>query len=359
MSNSFFNNDTFSVDAAISAIKQSQANVSKPIVEANSSVNLLTATGQFYVMDIDDKYIARFPKEEIHGDGESQSLNELKAESKITKSISPYIKKTKISNISVVNAQYPFAVHQKIKGHKLTKSDFNNLSDEQKDFYAKDLADFLAELHRVPLDKVDLPDRKDLNFDGSPEVQNTLGRYGLSLYTDVNLTEDSVCCHNDLHAGNVGVDLNKQHILQGIFDFGMCGIANRSSDFYKIFDFDKNLCSKVIEQYNKISPQAVNLHDVENKYLSWCATNIQMAEGNCPQIVSAMEAKLQDFKQWQAIKNKLSHVRSKSNVSQLSSKISLKELRGVSSSFQETSNKPHIAVNTHVLKLTKNKRQYN
>lgn len=43
------------------------------------------------------------------------------------------------------------------------------------------------------------------------------------------------------------------------------------------------------------------MHDVENQYLSWLATNIQDAEGKHPQIVSAVEAKLQDYKKYKSL----------------------------------------------------------
>ena len=311
MDRNFFDNEDFSVDAAKMIVMASQPRMSHPIANRDSSVELLTATGQFYVVDIDDKYIVRFPKKATLKDGKSQSLEDLKAESKITESISPYIHKTKISTVSVVDTEFPFAAHKKIKGSKLTKNDFYELSDEKKSLFANDLAAFLAELHAVPIDKVKLPDRKDLNFDNTTEIQQTLDRYEISLNRKENNKPDLVCCHNDLHGGNIGVDLNKQNILQGVFDFGMCGITERSSDFYKIFDFDKNLCKEVVEQYNKISSQKVDIRDIENKYLSWCAMNIKIAEGKYPQIVSAMETKLQDFKQYKSIDNRLNNARIK------------------------------------------------
>ena len=205
-------------------------------------------------MDIDDKYIARFPKEVAQNNEKSQSLEDLRAEELITKSIYPYIKETKVSAVSVVDGEIPFAVHEKIKGNKLTKKDFMSLTDEQRKLYAKDLAVFLAELHAVPLEITTVPDRKDLSFANREGVEQTLSNYGISLHQDVKKTNDFVCCHNDMHSGNIGVDLSKQHIMQGVFDFGMCGVAERSSDFYKIFDFDKNLCKEVVEQYNLFSP---------------------------------------------------------------------------------------------------------
>ncbi len=356
MNSKFFNDDNFSINTAAMIIKQSQAEIPLSIVNENSSMELLTATGQFYVIDVNDEYIVRFPKEASLKDGKSQSLEDLKAESEITKSISPYINKTKISTISVVDSQFPFAVHKKIKGNKLTQKDFSKLTDEQRSLYAKDLAVFLAELHAVPLDKVILPDRKEFNFDNTTEIQQTLGKYDIYLHQNTNQTQDLVCCHNDMHAGNVGVDLSKQHILQGVFDFGMCGVAKRSSDFYKIFGFDKNLCNEVIEQYNKISPQKVDIHNVENQYLSWCAMNIKMAEGKYPQIVSAMETKLQDFKQYQSRRDRFSAARSKLSPQTGSLMKSATEFRGLTS-LAKAPYKPQTAtINPNSLKWLQNKR---
>ena len=69
-----FDSDEFDASMAKSYIKQAQSELSCPIVDENSSVQLLTATGQFYVMDVDDKYIVRFPKEHSLNNGNSQSL---------------------------------------------------------------------------------------------------------------------------------------------------------------------------------------------------------------------------------------------------------------------------------------------
>lgn len=349
--NKFFNDTNFSVNSAAMIIKQFQSEMFPPVLSENLSIELLTATGQFYVIDVDDKYIIRFPKEASLKNGKSQSLEDLKAESEITKSISPYINKTKISIVSVVNSQFPFAIHKKIKGNRLTSKDFSELTDEQRNLYVRDLAAFLAELHAVPLDKVTLPDKKEFNFENITEIQRTLSKYGIYLHQNTNRSQDLVCCHNDIHAGNIGVDLSKQHILQGVFDFGICGVAKRSSDFYKIFDFDKNLCREVIEQYNKVSTQQVNLHDVEDQYLSWCAMNIQMAEGKYPQIVSIMETKLQDFKQYQSQSDRFSVMRSKLSSSTVPFKKSITELRGLTPLVKAPYKPQTTTINPNTLKL--------
>ncbi len=311
MDTKFFSDDDFTVDTAATIITNSQSQTLHKAVSKDSSIELLTATGQFYVMDVDDKYIVRFPKKATLKDGKSQSLEDLRLESTITTGISPYVSKTKISAVSVVDGEFPFAVHEKIKGNKLTKKDFQDLTDEQRSLFARDLAVFFAELHAVPLGKVILPDRKDLNLDNKAEAQQTLDKYGISLNNKANKQQDLVCCHNDIHAGNIGVDLSKPNILQGVFDFGMCGVTERSCDFYKVFDFDKNLCKEVIEEYNKISSQKVDIHDVEDKYLSWCAINIQMTGDKYPQIVSDMETKLKDYKQYKSLDARLNNVRAK------------------------------------------------
>ena len=116
--------------------------------------------------------------------------------------------------------------------------------------------------------------------------------------------EDLVCCHNDCHGGNMAFNAEKEHVLQGVFDFGMCGINNRSSDFVKLYQIDRELARLTINEYNKLSPQKVNVKNVDKQYLAWLAENLMIPEKN-PQLWNeqsrkklqmAIEKKLIKFK---------------------------------------------------------------
>jgi len=298
--NIFAGKESFSASAVAEILKVSPLETTNFVFNDASVLTSLTTKGQFCVVDVNDQYILRFPKNNNLKDKNNISLEDLRSESKVTNAIFPFIKSTRISKVSLVEGEYPFAIHEKIKGTELTKSDYDALPKDKKILFATELATFLAELHSIPLNEVHIEDKRHLDpmKQDKQQIREILRQYGISLHPHNNSEDDLVCCHNDIHPGNIGVDLsNNVNILQGVFDFGISGVNTRTADFYKIYDFDKNLCQNVINHYNQISEKKVNISDVENQFLCWCALNIQSAEGKIPQIVDAMEKKLALYKQ--------------------------------------------------------------
>lgn len=293
--NIFAGKESFSASAVAEILKVSPLETTNFVFNDASVLTSLTTKGQFCVVDVNDQYILRFPKNNNLKDKNNISLEDLRSESKVTNAIFPFIKSTRISKVSLVEGEYPFAIHEKIKGTELTKSDYDALPKDKKILFATELATFLAELHSIPLNEVHIEDKRHLDpmkQDKQP-IREILRQYGISLHPHNNSEDDLVCCHNDIHPGNIGVDLsNNVNILQGVFDFGISGVNTRTADFYKIYDFDKNLCQNVINHYNQLSEKKVNINDVENQFLCWCALNIHLAEGKTQQIVDAMEKKL-------------------------------------------------------------------
>ena len=158
-------------------------------------------------------------------------------------------------------------------------------------------------------------------------------KYGINLSDYIPQNEDVVCCHNDLHGRNIAIDESKEHVLQGVFDFGVCGCNKRSADFVKLYTIDRELGRKTIEEYNKLSSNKVNIKNVDGQFLAWCAINLQMAEKllepNRGKIIESMEKYITHFK------NDEYKVQKENN--QKFSKINkLQKLRGVMPSQNET-----------------------
>ena len=80
-----------------------------------------------------------------------------------------------------------------------------------------------------------------------------------------------------------------------------------------------------------------------------------MAEGKYPQIVSAMETKLHDFKQYKSIDNRLNNARIKLGAQTDYSTKSFSELRGETSRTKITHETQKININHNMCKRIQNK----
>ena len=251
-------------------------------VMKNTKVERFCEGGQSLPLNINNEYVVRIPRSQ-------GCLDEMKKESAITKICAKHIHHTNISNVSIFEYKgLGFAVHKSINGKTMDINErpnnvhYHQLSDKQKDVLAKDLGRFFSEMHQIPIKEmaqfsgngVDYFQKS--NFWGN---KNTLLKQGINLSNYIpDDKDDLVCCHNDLHGRNIAIDESKTHVLQGVFDFGMCGINRRSADFVKLYTIDRELARKTMEAYNKISPQQVSIKNADGQFLAWCATNIKMAE---------------------------------------------------------------------------------
>lgn len=230
-----------------------------------------------------NEFVVRVPRSQ-------EAIKEMKQDSILSQYLNSHIAKTNIPQVSFIeNKEGVFiAIHRSIKGRTMDcigRADtihYVNLSEKQKNLLAQDLAVFFNELHQVPIDKNSSLSRScvkyydEKSFDMYKEKMKSFGINMENFKTENR--EDLVCCHNDCHGGNMAFDDKKDHVLQGVFDFGMCGINTRSSDFVKLYQINRELARHTITEYNKISPKKVNIKDVDKQYLAWQVQNLMIAE---------------------------------------------------------------------------------
>ncbi len=254
----------------------------------NEKIKIIREGGQTLPLKAGSKIIR------VSKNREQQSWEDMKRESLISDVLRKQNLQTTVSDVKIFsNDDISLAYHEIVPGDILEGSKgeklYKRLSEKQKDFLAEDLAVFFAELHKIPLKDVkNLPPYagKTINYDyeKNPDFdyganKKRLQKFGIDLDEfRTSLTEDKVFCHNDLHGGNLAVDSSREHILNGVFDFGNADINNRSADFIKLCAMDRNLARRTIKKYNKLTNAGISMKEVDYQYLNWMAESIKMFE---------------------------------------------------------------------------------
>ena len=186
--------------------------------------------------------------------------------------------------IEYYSEKYGVCGYKEIKGTILTPKIYKQLSRNEKDKLAKDIASFLKELHILPLPNInDL--ELDIIKDYESDYKKLKNKYYIKitkkakLYLD-NLFNrilnderirkyDKVLCHNDLSCDHIIMDNNK---VVGIIDFGDVAITDRDKDFvYLLEDSDEELGRefglKVLDYYSHPNKEdAVLKSNLNNEY---------------------------------------------------------------------------------------------
>lgn len=255
-------------------------------ISQQSMVKRFCEGGQSLPLNVDNRYVVRFPRE-----GGEQTWLEMQRESLICSVLRLHSFNLPVSDVKTAEyKEISFAYHQAINGKTMdilpreNNIAYNSLSVEQKNLLATDLALFLVKLHQIlPEETVHIPKAKTIDYlydCNAPENSMVLAKFGIDydrFKTSVN-DKDKVFCHNDLHGRNMAFDEEKEQVLMGIFDFGMAGFNQRSADFVKLCTIDRNLARLTVQKYNELSPQKVNMKEVDYQFLNWTAQNLRYAD---------------------------------------------------------------------------------
>ncbi|MCH5349392.1 MAG: aminoglycoside phosphotransferase family protein [Oscillospiraceae bacterium] len=187
---------------------------------------------------------------------EKQVLNYLKG--KVT---------LQIPDIEYYSEEYGVCGYKEIKGDKLTPVIYKNMSDDEKDKLAQDIALFIKEMHSVPLPDIDelelyvIDDYKrdhdalkETIYDKIPDKSK---KYIDDLYKRI-LNDKRISqyiralCHNDLSCNHIIIQNNK---AVGIIDFGDAAITDRDKDFVylledSIQEIGREFGLKILEYYD-------------------------------------------------------------------------------------------------------------
>ena len=173
----------------------------------------------------------------------------------------------RIPDIEYYCEEYGVCGYKEIKGEKLTPIIYKNMSDDEKDKLAQDIALFLREMHSIPLPDIDeselhviddyKSDYETLRETIYDKIPDKSKEYLDSLYKRI-LDDERITkyvralCHNDLSSNHMIIRNNK---VVGIIDFGDAAVTDRDKDFVylledSIEEIGREFGLKVLEYYN-------------------------------------------------------------------------------------------------------------
>lgn len=232
------------------------------------TAKLITNGWDNVVVDINGKYIFRFPKkkDERRTDIEIKLLDYLK--DKIT---------LPIPHIEFFGKKYTYVGYKKIQGGRLTRRMLTSLEKNEREKLVLDIASFLYEFHKYfSLQKArQLGLKNEDHFSYYTIISNKIlnklrdekiikfVRQVLADYKNIKIRKREISSlYNDLHEDNMAFDFKKKG-LNGIFDFGdvMTGDINR--EFCYLFRLDPVLMHEVIKKYEKMSGRKIDVERVK------------------------------------------------------------------------------------------------
>ena len=189
---------------------------------------------------VNDEYIFKQSQHDgarLRSKKEIQVLNYLKG--KVT---------LQIPDIEYYSEEYGVSGYKEIKGDKLTPDIYKNMSDDEKDRLAQDIALFIKEMHSVPFPDIDdlelnIIDDYKCDYDTLREtvydkIPDRSKEYLDNLYKKI-LNDERVAkyvkalCHNDLSCNHIIIQNNK---AVGIIDFGDAAVTDRDKDFVYLLE---------------------------------------------------------------------------------------------------------------------------
>lgn len=153
-----------------------------------------------------------------------------------------------VPEIEYYSEKYSVCGYKEIQGTILTPKMYEQLSSEEQDNLARDIASFLKELHSLPLPNInDLElnvledyesDYKALKDKIYNKISERVKRYLDGLFerilNDERITKYEVAlCHNDLSCNHIVMNNNK---VVGIIDFGDVAITDRDKEFVYLLE---------------------------------------------------------------------------------------------------------------------------
>ena len=154
-----------------------------------------------------------------------------------------------------------FSSHQKIHGEHLLSADYAALPDTARDRLATEIAQFYAELHRLPVDRMTASGAMPIAPWQSPAAMRSAALPALP----VELRRDAAVIISayeqlpadplgtvygffDGHGWNMAFDHSAQH-LNGIFDFADSGFGARHQEFIYTNLISPDLTERVVRAY--------------------------------------------------------------------------------------------------------------
>ncbi len=225
----------------------------------NETINYVGAGWTSVAFQVGDS-IVRIPRKNV-----DKYVKEVVICNEIRESLS-----VELPRITVVtDAQYPYSIHRKMNGTIWNNRYVSALDASSKQLLADDCASFLAAIHSIKTEEL-IAKAKSKNIDLCCEKitqkkfceleQYLLPYFSASemavlekLYNDALCpkTPDIVFCHNDFSGNNCILDDNNR--LIGVFDWGNCGIYERTREFIRLYFYEKEFFDMVCDRYEQLT----------------------------------------------------------------------------------------------------------
>ena len=225
---------------------------------------------------VNNEYIFKMSK---HDEARENLKKEIKALNYLKGKLS-----LQIPTIEFYSEKYSICGYKEIKGEKLTKKMYDSMSIQEQEDLARSIAQFLKELHSLPLldiddleldviedYKGDYESLKELIYNDIPKKsQEYLDSLFRKILSDERITKyERVLCHNDLSCNHIIMQNNR---VVGIIDFGDVAITDRDKDFIYLLEnsseeLGRNFGLKVLDYYNHPNKDiAVLKSDLNDEY---------------------------------------------------------------------------------------------
>ncbi|MVM35055.1 phosphotransferase [Spirosoma sp. HMF4905] len=229
---------------------------------AEASFSLLTMGWDSIAVDVDDKFLFKFPRED---DG----VEALRREAAMLAIVRPRLTLL-VPDLEFFDAPQPFSKHTKLKGNHLVTTQYELLTSNAKQRLAEAIARFYAELHAIEPELLQTAGALPGDQWPTPEIilagiQPYLSKVLLvkaekTLDTWARLPDDP---HGitygffDGHGWNMAFDHEKQR-LTGIYDFGDSGFGELHEEFIYTSFISPELTLRVIAQYELLTGRLID-----------------------------------------------------------------------------------------------------
>ncbi|HPL92960.1 MAG TPA: phosphotransferase [bacterium] len=216
------------------------------------------------VIVLDKKIVFTFPKNK---EARSKFIVELEILPKLSKKIT-----LPIPNFDFIPVDKSFAGYNYVSGEPLTIKDFKELNPSQQNKIAKQVAEFLNELHNFSLTKAK---KAGVSMAWSEkEVRNYYTEQAETVYKKLSSSDkkllknifenycngkiktdfNKVVVHQDLTSDHILFNENTKKVC-GIIDFGDIQISDPAVDFSKLWEYSEKFVDKVLAGYHSNDKQ--------------------------------------------------------------------------------------------------------
>lgn len=225
------------------------------------SFTLISNSSSNVVAEVNGEWMFRFPRE-TGTDRLGENIALFKREKWLLDTIAKRVSMP-VPYYEYVGKKTLFVGYQKIPGTALSPEEYDQLSDQERESVAEQLAVFLSDLHscvdveearahgyeerNFPLDNIE----EQLSRMGDVAVETMIHEAIACMRENPFVPERIVLQHGDVHAWNVGYDAATKRI-QGVFDFSDACIGDYAYDFGQLFTVSPDLARRSSEIYARL-----------------------------------------------------------------------------------------------------------